>query len=134
MFENQPVERDILNRASALNLNLDVSELQVTNITDSGATIKVRNDAEIYAPGSLDITFHLGLDLGEDLIYIDLGEFDRKPTMEQILERILELNPNVKLSEINITNISNTHAMVNVNLGSQVYIPGNYKVMFAVHI
>jgi len=136
IFESQPVGRDILNRAEVLNDNLDISELEVLNITATGAIIKVKANAEIYAQASLEVTFHLGIDLETVLSVTDLGEFRYAPNAEKVFDRIVELNPQVVRSELSIDekDLSNVHAFVTVNADSQVYNQTKLRVTFTVHV
>jgi len=134
-FATQPTIADIITRLKDLNPTLVLTEfdVQISLENWNGVLIGHKNSL-IYIPVMSTITYKIAVpELKKDLITTNLGSFEDNATEEQILARIHELNPTVNLTQINLTNVSETQAKVNVIKDSHVYAQGSMIVTFTIH-
>jgi len=134
IFAGTPTNDDLLNRVAALNPELKISEIEVVKNENGSATLKVKDNSSIYAPGSITITYQVQptIDLGETITITNLGIFHSPPTEAKILSRVTALNPTVVISELQVINMTNETAALKVIDGSKIYNPGTVNVTYTV--
>jgi hypothetical protein len=124
-FESTPSEAHILERARTLNPRLLIDQLAVEEVSNTGATIVVRPDATAYfRPASVKVTFTIGQGktaLDDAIVAKDLGRFIGQPSNRDILNKLKELNPNLVISQINVSKNADGQALISVNPGSLIY-------------
>jgi hypothetical protein len=82
----------------------------------------------------MDINFDVALtNLTIDLKITNLGNFETKPTEEEIFTKLLELNPNLKIDELILTTeIGDYSVSLKVKEGSYIYNPSATTLTFSV--
>jgi hypothetical protein len=122
------------------NKNLNVSQITITDITDTGATVNVIKDSTVYdAGGSVPVTFTIANpDTSVDLNTIitddkkDLGEIEAA-TEEAVKEALTKKIPDLKQEEVTIAvdTEANT-ATITPNKDSKVYKGDPVTVSFTI--
>jgi len=89
------------------------------------AKIKVKEESNIYKKDSVNITYFVENDNRVDvdtlIKEIQLGSFRRPPTKNDILTRVLEKNPELKKSEIEVVKVDVDYAEINAISSSKIY-------------
>jgi preprotein translocase subunit YajC len=124
----------ILNAVKSKNSGLNIDEVEVKDIKDESATVAAKSGSTVYT-GSVNVTFTTTPEvttkpLTDDLTDTKLG--DIKDKSESAIENALtDKNKNLNVSQITITDITDTGAKVNVIENSTVYdAGGNVSVTF----
>jgi len=118
-----------LARLKQLNPNVRTQELRVETISAFGISINVKAGSTVY--NKLPYPIHLSYkNIGdtrkqvvEDFRVYDLGVFRSRPTVSQVLVRLKQLNPKLKVEElvISMPPFWDDYLMVEVKAGSTVY-------------
>jgi preprotein translocase subunit YajC len=123
-----------LNAVKSKNSGLNIDEVEVKDIKDESATVAAKSGSTVYT-GSVNVTFTTTPEvttkpLTDDLTDTKLG--DIKDKSESAIENALtDKNKNLNVSQITITDITDTGAKVNVIENSTVYdAGGNVSVTF----
>jgi len=138
IVEFVPSEEEILMQLKETNPQLVVTELHVSEIIPGSrwkAIVVVNDDSTRYISGeSMDINFDVALtNLTIDLKITNLGNFETKPTEEEIFTKLLELNPNLKIDELILTTeIGDYSVSLKVKEGSYIYNPSATTLTFSV--
>ncbi|KAF0849981.1 hypothetical protein [Spiroplasma poulsonii] len=113
---NKPTAHQIKNILKELNLQLDITKINVTNITNNSATI---TSTEFSGSRTLNFKVDKSIDLKKIIINIDLGSIITDginlPTIEQIKDKLKELNLQLDITKINVTKIANNNAAITSN-------------------
>jgi aspartate carbamoyltransferase regulatory subunit len=131
-------EATILAAVKAKNAAVDETQLEVADITNKGATINVIKDSKVYdAGGSVSVTYTVTPDvttkpLTDDLTDVELGDIkDNKEAT--ILAAVKAKNTAVDETQLEVADITDTGATINVISGSTVYdADGSVPVTFAI--
>ncbi|WP_338971196.1 lipoprotein [Spiroplasma endosymbiont of Panorpa germanica] len=106
------------------------SQLEVTDIQSTKATIKVKsNSNELVQGGSVEVNFILRNKLEDIVIENNLGKFlveKSLPTKEEVIDRLIEKNPNIGNFKSSLTilgNLNLTSATISVKSDSVILIP-----------
>jgi aspartate carbamoyltransferase regulatory subunit len=129
-------ETTILAAVKAKNAAVDETQLEVADITDTGATINVIKDSKVYdAGGSVPVTFAIipaSKPLTDDLTDVELGDIESNDETT-ILAAVKAKNTAVDETQLEVVDITDTGATINVVSGSTVYdADGNVPVTFAI--
>jgi aspartate carbamoyltransferase regulatory subunit len=129
-------ETTILAAVKAKNTAVDETQLEVVDITDTGATINVVSGSTVYdADGNVPVTFAIipaSKPLTDDLTDVELGDIkDNKEAT--ILAAVKAKNTAVDETQLEVADITDTGATINVISGSTVYdadgsVPVKFKV------
>jgi aspartate carbamoyltransferase regulatory subunit len=129
-------ETTILAAVKAKNAAVDETQLEVADITDTGATINVIKDSKVYdAGGSVPVTFAIipaSKPLTDDLTDVELGDIESNDETT-ILAAVKAKNVAVDETQLEVADITDTGATINVISGSTVYdadgsVPVKFKV------
>ncbi len=129
-------ETTILAAVKAKNAAVDETQLEVADITDTGATINVIKDSKVYdAGGSVPVTFAIipaSKPLTDDLTDVELGDIESNDETT-ILAAVKAKNTAVDETQLEVVDITDTGATINVISGSTVYdadgsVPVKFKV------
>jgi aspartate carbamoyltransferase regulatory subunit len=129
-------ETTILAAVKAKNTAVDETQLEVVDITDTGATINVVSGSTVYdADGNVPVTFAIipaSKPLTDDLTDVELGDIkDNKEAT--ILAAVKAKNTAVDETQLEVADITDTGATINVISGSTVYdADGSVPVTFAI--
>jgi len=134
IFAGSPTNDELLQRVAALNPELKIAEMELIENQNGSATLKVKENSTIYAPGSIKITYQVQvkLDLSDTITITDLGIFHSPPTETKIMTRLKTLNPSVITSELEVSNMTNERATLKVKADSKVYNQGTINVVYRV--
>ncbi|AVN64357.1 MULTISPECIES: hypothetical protein [Mesoplasma] len=103
-FKQETNEIDILNQMLKLNASLKIEELSVSNITNSSATIKVKEGSYEYFSETTTVNFErdVRIDIKEHVKVKDLGTFNttKNNLNATIKDKIKSLNKDINMSEI----------------------------------
>ncbi|AHI52836.1 lipoprotein [Spiroplasma culicicola] len=122
----------LLAKAETLNPDLIISELEVINIGENKADIKVKNDSEFYNPSTISVTFTISSAL-EDVISVrKLGEINDKDS-ETILNRVAIKNQALQKAEVEVINITDSSATIKAKDNSIIY-KGSVEVTFSIFV
>jgi aspartate carbamoyltransferase regulatory subunit len=129
-------ETTILAAVKAKNAAVDETQLEVADITDTGATINVIKDSKVYdAGGSVPVTFAIipaSKPLTDDLTDVELGDIESNDETT-ILAAVKAKNVAVDETQLEVADITDTGATINVISGSTVYdADGSVPVTFAI--
>ncbi len=129
-------ETTILAAVKAKNAAVDETQLEVADITDTGATINVIKDSKVYdAGGSVPVTFAIipaSKPLTDDLTDVELGDIESNDETT-ILAAVKAKNTAVDETQLEVADITDTGATINVISGSTVYdADGSVPVTFAI--
>ncbi|WP_339031131.1 glycosyl hydrolase family 18 protein [Spiroplasma endosymbiont of Cantharis nigra] len=128
-------EITIITRLKELNSELKVDSIKLSNITDSKALVSSNGDG-IYK-GSIEVIFSLKvdpsleIDLNQHLKVTDLGGVANNQEIT-IITRLKELNSELKVDSIKLSNITDSKALVLSN-GDGIY-KGNVEVIFSLKV
>jgi preprotein translocase subunit YajC len=117
------------------NKNLNVNQITITDITDTGATVKVIENSTVYdAGGSVSVTFTLKSEAVELSTIItseksNLGEIT-SPDEAGIKAGLTAKIPELNQEEITITPVDDTSATIAPKDGSTVYTGESVTVTF----
>jgi preprotein translocase subunit YajC len=117
------------------NKNLNVNQITITDITDTGATVKVIENSTVYdAGGSVSVTFTLKSEAVELSTIItseksNLGEI-ASPDEAGIKAGLTAKIPELNQEEITITPVDDTSATIAPKDGSTVYTGESVTVTF----
>jgi aspartate carbamoyltransferase regulatory subunit len=129
-------EATILAAVKAKNTAVDETQLEVADITDTGATINVISGSTVYdADGSVPVTFAIipaSKPLTDDLTDVELGDIESNDETT-ILAAVKAKNVAVDETQLEVADITDTGATINVISGSTVYdADGSVPVTFAI--
>jgi len=132
-FSQLPTKEELLEKVKELNSLLDLEEVEVSEIGQDRAVIKVKDGSSVYQPGTAIVRYTVDqrLILGDIITNRALGEFAQLPEKEQILENIQDLNLFLDLEEVEVSEVGQDRAVIKVKDGSSVYQPGTVVVSFS---
>jgi len=135
-FELTATNDQILEKIKELNSNINLDEITLINVSNTQATVLVKNDSNVYNQGSIDITFtiHTLIPLKNIITVTELGTFDYALTVTNLIAKIASLNPSLITTEISLLSSSLTQATIMVNANSQIYEQGSVIVTFKIAI
>ncbi|WP_342262316.1 MULTISPECIES: ETX/MTX2 family pore-forming toxin [unclassified Spiroplasma] len=116
---NDNNQNTILTVVKFKNSNLDTSQLEVINKTNTSATIKAKNDSSSYY-GNKKVSFSIGEDLNK-LIKISNLENINKNSDTAILNELNFLNPDLDILQLEVINKTNTSATIKAKNNSNKY-------------
>jgi antitoxin (DNA-binding transcriptional repressor) of toxin-antitoxin stability system len=126
----------IMDAVKQANSELNVNEVEIKNITEESATVAAKSGSTIYS-GSVTVAFSITpvnttKPLTDDLTETILGELADK-SESSIKIALTDKNKNLNVSQVTITDITDTGATVNVIKDSTVYdAGGSVDVTFTV--
>ncbi|QEH61798.1 hypothetical protein SCHIN_v1c06010 [Spiroplasma chinense] len=133
-------ESTIISKIAALNSSLDKSEIQITNITNTGAKVTPKLNSAKYK-GSVNVTFTIKEtqpepEPGDKLVELStiiksttLGELENNSS-STIISKVKSLNSDLDTSQIEVANISDTGATIKSISNSTKYT-GNVSVKYS---
>jgi 5S rRNA maturation endonuclease (ribonuclease M5) len=117
-----------LNAVKSKNSGLNIDEVEIKDIKDKSATVATKSSSTVYT-GSVNVTFTTTPDvttkpLTDDLTEADLGDIkDNKETT--ILDAVKAKNTAVDETQLEVANITDKGATINVIKDSKVYDAGD---------
>jgi len=135
-FEETATIEQVIAKIKELNPKLDITQITLTKVTESQATITVNNHSSVYLPGEITVTFkiHRLIALSDVVKITDLGNFNFVPLLDEIIDRIVEFNPTLIKSEVYFTWTTLSQGILSVKTDSKVYIQGTLIITFKIAV
>ncbi|WP_338992389.1 hypothetical protein [Spiroplasma endosymbiont of Seladonia tumulorum] len=113
---NKPTKQQIKEKVKELNPQVNINNINVTNITENSAVITITGYS---SKKTINFTVDKSVPINNVITNTNLGEIDgsklNNSLKEQINLRLLELNPQLDINKINVIDITTYTAKVNSN-------------------